>query len=79
MLAVAFRLINIFVMFELLAVGFTENIKKYMAENPDNEVDIKCQPNKDNWKNYVIIILIMLIVPLFYFFLTHIEIVVKVK
>lgn len=79
MLAVAFRLTNFIVMFELLAIGYTENLKKYMAENLDNEVEIKCQPRKDNWKNYVIIILTMLVVSLFYFFLTHIEIVIKVK
>jgi hypothetical protein len=79
MLAVAFRLSKFIVMFELLAIGYTENLKKYMSENPGKEFEIKCQPKKDIWKNYVIVILIMLVVPLFYFFLNHIEIVVKVK
>lgn len=79
MLAVAFRIINLIIMFELLAIGFTQNRKKYMSEMIDDENLINCQHNKSSWKNYVIIILIGLVVPLFYFFLSHIEIVIKVK
>ena len=75
MLAVAFRLSNVIVMY----LDFTE-IKQRLKEDLEKEENTdKCQCKECFWKNYVIVILIGLIVPLFCFLLSHIEIVVKAK